>query len=352
MEGNVIKAEISDNGAYVMTYVKDDLNDRYAARILYENGDVLVEIPHKYELTSISMSPDYKKILTTSYDSIARIFDLRGRLISEIRGHKAIIWTAAFAPDSKGILTAGSDCNVMVWDSVGNCISTLRGHDFDVYCAKYSPDGNRIISACGDNTLRLWSIDGKDCKVLSVNENTQFSMSMVSQAVFSPDGRCILVAANDFRNKNHRARLWDLDGNELMTFGGHDEWINSVRFSSDGKHIITSCRDKIVRVFAFSGALEKELKGHNSNVWSASYKPDNQTIVTVGDDHTIRTWSIGKRFETYDKAVNVSFAEFSPNGLNIMVVQDSTARASTALEPRRAQRVLTVALSAARFFGN
>ena len=118
----------------------------------------------------------------------------------------------------------------MVWDSVGNCISTLRGHDFDVYCAKYSPDGNKIISACGDNTLRLWSIDGKDCKVLSVNENTQFSMSMVSQAVFSPDGRCILVAANDFRNKNHRARLWDLDGNELMTFGGHDEWINSVRF--------------------------------------------------------------------------------------------------------------------------
>ena len=326
MEGNVIKAEISDNGAYVMTYVKDDLNDRYAARILYENGDVLVEIPHKYELTSISMSPDYKKILTTSYDSIARIFDLRGRLISEIRGHKAIIWTAAFAPDSKGILTAGSDCNVMVWDSVGNCISTLRGHDFDVYCAKYSPDGNKIISACGDNTLRLWSIDGKDCKVLSVNENTQFSMSMVSQAVFSPDGKCILVAANDFRNKNHRARLWDLDGNELMTFGGHDEWINSVRFSSDGKHIITSCRDKIVRVFAFSGALEKELKGHNSNVWSASYKPDNQTIVTVGDDHTIRTWSIGKRFETYDKAVNVSFAEFSPNGLNIMVVQDSTAQ--------------------------
>ena len=326
IEGHVIKAEISDNGEYVMTYIKDAANERFAARILYENGDVLAEIPHHSEITSITMSPDYKKILTTSYDSTARVFDLRGRLLSEIRGHKAIIWTADFAPDGKTILTAGNDFNVMVWDSLGNEISTLRGHDFDVYCAKFSPDGTRIISSSGDNTARLWSIDGKECKVLTIRENANFSVSLVNQAVFSPDGKYILLAANDYRNKNHRARLWDLDGNELITFSGHDDWINSVGFSADGKHIITSSRDKIVRVFALSGALEKELKGHSSNVWSASFKPDNQTIVTVGDDHTIRTWSIGKRFETYEKAKNVSFAGFSPNGLNIIVVQDSTAQ--------------------------
>ena len=326
IEGHVIKAEISDNGEYVMTYIKDAANERFAARILYENGDVLAEIPHHSEITSITMSPDYKKILTTSYDSTARVFDLRGRLLSEIRGHKAIIWTADFAPDGKTILTAGNDFNVMVWDSLGNEISTLRGHDFDVYCAKFSPDGTQIISSSGDNTARLWLIDGKECKVLTIRENANFSVSLVNQAVFSPDGKYILLAANDYRNKNHRARLWDLDGNELITFSGHDDWINSVGFSADGKHIITSSRDKIVRVFALSGALEKELKGHSSNVWSASFKPDNQTIVTVGDDHTIRTWSIGKRFETYEKAKNVSFAGFSPNGLNIIVVQDSTAQ--------------------------
>ncbi len=326
IDGNVVKAEISSDGEYVMTYVKDEQNGRYAARILYENGDVLIEIPHSTEVTSVAMSPDRQKILTTSYDSTARVFDLRGRELLKIDGHKAIIWTADFSPDGRGILTAGSDFNVMVWDSLGNWVSTLKGHDFDVYCAKFSPDGTRVLSSSGDNTARLWSLDGKSCKVLTIKENSEFSVSLVNQAVFSPDGRYILLAANDFRNKNHRARLWDLDGNEMISFSGHDDWINSVGFSADGKHIITSSRDKIVRVFALSGALEKELKGHNSNVWSAAYKPDNQTIVTVGDDHTIRTWSIGKRFESYDKAKNVSFAGFSPNGLKIMVVQDSTAQ--------------------------
>nr|MCR5455226.1 WD40 repeat domain-containing protein [Bacteroidales bacterium] len=326
IEGKIVKAEISDNGQYVLTYVNDTVNKKYAARLLHENGDIFLEIPLKNELTSITMSADGNKILTTSYDSTARVFDLKGNELMKIDGHKATIWTADFSPDGNKIVTAGSDFNIMVWDSVGNCISTLKGHDSDVYCAKFSPDGQMIVSAGGDNSARLWSIDGKVSKVFSIKENGKYSMSLVSQAVFSPDGKYILLAANDYYNINHRARLWDLDGNELIAFDRHGDWINSVGFSPDGKHIITSCRDKIVRVFSLTGIIEKELKGHSSNVWSARYKPDNQTIVTVGDDHTIRTWSIGKRFESYDKAKNVSFAGFSSNGLKIMVVQDSTAQ--------------------------
>ena len=326
VNGRVVKAEISDDGEYVLTYVNDTTNNRFAARILRENGDVFLEIPHSNELTSITMSPDGKKILTTSFDSTARVFDLQGRQLMTIDGHKAILWTADFAPDGSGFLTAGSDCNVMVWDSVGNCVSTLRGHDSDVYCAKFSPDGKMVVSSGIDNTARLWSVDGSQCKELTIKEDNRYSMSVVSQAVFSPDGKFILLAANDYLNLNHKARLWDVSGKELVVFDRHSDFINSVGFSPDGKHIITSCRDKVVRVFSSRGPLEKELKGHGSNVWSARYKPDNQTIVTVSDDHTIRTWSIGKRFESYDRAKDVSFAGFSANGLRIMVVQDSVAQ--------------------------
>lgn len=326
LNGRIEKAEISGGGEYVLTYLNDTASGKFAARILRENGDIFLEIPLQSEPTSITMSPDRQKILTTSYDSTARLFDLKGREILTIKGHPAIIWTADFSPDGSKIITAGSDYNIMVWDSVGNNITTLRGHDYDVYTAKFSPDGKKLLSAGGDNSARLWDLDNSECKILSIKENSKISMSLISDAVFSPDGQYILIAANDFFNINHRARLWDLDGNEIMTFDRHHDWINSVRFSPDGKHVVTSCRDKIVRVFDINGILEKELKGHGSNVWSATYKPDNQTIVTVGDDHTIRTWSIGKRFESYDKARNVSFAGFSSNGLKIMVVQDSTAQ--------------------------
>jgi len=324
IEGKLAKAEISADGKHILAYVKNDATEKYSARIMNTEGFVILEVPHTSEVTSISLVDG--KMLTTSYDSTARVFDMNGKLITSINGHKAILWAGDISADGKHILTAGSDCNVMLWTMDGKLEATLRGHDWDVYSARFSPNGKMILSSSGDNTARLWSIDGKPMKVLEINEDNRFSQSIVSQAIFSPDNQYVLMAANDRLNTNHRARLWDINGTELVTIGGHKDFINSVGFSSDCKHIITASRDKNVRVFSISGRQEKELKGHNSNVWSAQFIPDRQSIISVGDDHTIRTWTSGKRFESYDNAINVSYTTFSPNGINLLVVQDTVAQ--------------------------
>lgn len=326
LEENVVKSEISSDAAYVLTYVKNETEEKYSARILTADGNIVLQIPHNKEITSITISKDKSKILTTSYDSTARVFDFSGKEILSIKGHKAILWAADFSFDSEKILTAGSDCKVKVWDFSGNCLSTLSGHDTDVYSAKFSPDGMSILTSSGDNTARLWTLDGKLKKVFEIKEDNRFCVSLIISAVFSPDGKYILTASNDYLNKNHKARLWDLEGNELVTFSGHDLWLNSAEFSSDGKYVITSSRDKTVRIFQLNGKQDKVLRGHNSNVWSAMFLPDSKSVISVGDDHTIRTWTPGKRFETYQGAKNINFACFSSNGLNIMAVEDTIAQ--------------------------
>lgn len=323
---NVVKAEISKGAKYVLTFVKNDALGKYAARILDISGDVVLELPHKKEVTDIVVSKDNSLAVTTSYDSTARIFDFSGKELLAVRDHKAILWAADIASDNSMFLTAGSDYKVKVWDMNGKCLSTLSGHDFDVYSAKFSPDNSMILTAGGDNTARLWSKDGKLLKVFEIKEDNRFSVSIIISAVFSPDGKYVLTASNDYLNKNHKVKLFDLQANELVTFSGHEDWINKADFSSDSKHVITSSRDKTVRIYNINGSFEKVLKGHNSNVWSAEFFPDNQSVATVGDDHTIRSWTLGKRFETYSGAKNVSFACFSSNGLNIAVVEDTVAK--------------------------
>ena len=320
-EGSINKTEISDGEPiYVKTYVKDYETNTYAARIMDARGNTAVEIPHSSEVLSISIAAG--RILTTSDDSTARIFGTDGQLKTTIRGHHARLGSGCISPDGTRIATGGSDGNIMVWDMDGNLTATLRGHEFDVYSLQFSPDGGTILSSSDDNTARLWSADGKTCRILEIKGPA----SIISQAVLSPCGRYVLVASNDRSNTTHRARLMDIDGREIMTYEGHGDFINSVNFSPDGRHIITSCRDKIVRVFNINGKLEKVLKGHDANVWCARFQNDNNSIISVGDDHTIRTWSIGKRFESFDKATNIGGAGFSPNGQMILLVQDSVAR--------------------------
>ena len=326
LDTKVISANICNGGKNILAITRNPSLEKNSVLLLRQNGDTILELPHKKIVTSATMNQTNNLIITTSYDSVARIFDLNGNLKLEHKGHQAVLWTADFSPDGSKFLTGGSDFNVEVCNIDGSRLSVLSGHGFDVYCAHFSPDNQYIVTSGGDNTARIWTTTGKQLKVLEINEDTRFSMSIIVSAVFSPDGKYILTASNDYINKNHKARLWDLNGIELVTFSGHEDWLNSAFFSPDGNHIITASRDKTVRVWDITGKLEKILKGHGSNVWFSSFLADNQSIMSVGDDKTVRLWCIGKRFESYKNAINVNFACFSPDGLNLMVVQDKSAQ--------------------------
>ena len=72
----------------------------------------------------------------------------------------------------------------------------------------------------------------------------------------------------------------------------HDEWVTSVAFSPDGKHIVSGSWDKTVRVWdAHTGqSIMDPLKGHDREVTSVAFSPDGRHIVSGSRDKTVRVW--------------------------------------------------------------
>ena len=81
------------------------------------------------------------------------------------------------------------------------------------------------------NLNRIYSNDNF-YKIIS-NSSNIFSVA------FSPDGNRILTGSWD-----KTACLWDLHGNVLQVFKGHESEVNSVAFSRDGESILTGSLDK------------------------------------------------------------------------------------------------------------
>lgn len=319
---NIIGADISNDGRYITAV--EQINDKSILQITTTDGEIISNIPHPDIITAAAISPDGNYVVTSSYDSLARIFTIDGHLKCVINGHQSVLWRTEFSPDGTKIATAGSDGIVKIWDTTGNHIATLSRHDQDVYYIAFSPDGTHIATGGLDNTIKLWTLDGHLEKTIeSIDDNTSIKMFM--SLAFSPDGKYLLTASNDLSYKGHKARLWNLNGEQVATFEGHEDWLNSAFFSPDGSMVITASRDHTVRVYDINGEQKKILKGHDSNVFSAKFSANGQEIVTVGNDFTVRTWTIGRRFETYPDAENVRAACFSPDGINIVVVKDKTA---------------------------
>ncbi|MHC5010052.1 MAG: WD40 repeat domain-containing serine/threonine protein kinase [Planctomycetota bacterium] len=306
-------------------------------------------------IRSATFSPDGTRILTTSEDNAARVWDLGGREVAVLEGHEMWVNGAAFSPDGTRIVTASSDDTARLWQANGDELAVLAGHQGTVTSAVFSPDGTRILTACRDKTARLWDLDGKQLAVLGGNPE------WVTSATFSSDGKYILTVASyarlwngdgqplqDLRRPGHEvldaafsrdgtrivtasvdrtARLWGLGQEPVIVLRGHGDVVHSAVFSPDGRWVVTACRDGAAYLWDVAEGSNQRLRGHLAAVTSAVFSPDGQTILTASADGTARLWNLEGRevgvLRGHYEAV--TSALFSDDGKHILTVSDDGA---------------------------
>ena len=285
---------------------------------------------HEYTVLSAAFSPDGTRIITTSYDRTARIWDAAtGEEIAVLRGHDHSVTNAAFSRDGKAV-ACGNQWTVGVWEvATGKEIAVMRGHTQAVNAANFSPDGSRVVTASGDNTARIWdATTGKEIPILA--EKRPFGgycCGTIATAAYSPDGALIVTAEHA-----GKARIWDAEtAQQVSLINIPDQLFYSAVFSPDGTRIVTASSDKTARIFETATGKELAvLRGHEATLYSAAFNSTGSRIVTVSTDKTARIWDAAKGqlvegFRT--RGAYPRSAAFSPDGSRIVVaMEDRTAR--------------------------
>ncbi len=268
-------------------------------------------ITENADITHVKFSPDGARVLTTAADKSARLRDLSGNLIAEFSGHTGNVNFAAFSPDGAKILTASYDRTAKLWDAGGALLADLDKHTNGVNSAIFSPDGRMILTASFDKTAKLWDLNGNllttfNAHILKVTSaifspggDRVLTFTVVGRlydlngtplaeigskggaasATFSPDGMKILTASND-----KTAKLWDLKGNLLTGFIGHDGFVYTAAFSPDGDRALTSSADNTVKLWNMDGAILSDFTGHEGRIQSAEFSPDGSRILSASAD--------------------------------------------------------------------
>lgn len=93
-------------------------------------------------------------------------------------------------------------------------------------------------------------------------------------------------------------KLWDFNQSFacVKTMNGHDHNVNSVCFVPQGDFIVSSSRDKTIKIWEVStGYCVKTLIGHREWVRMARVSPCGELIASCSNDQTIRIWNMSTK---------------------------------------------------------
>jgi WD40 repeat protein len=126
-------------------------------------GNELKRLKHPHFVSSISFSPDGKRIASGCWDHNVRIWDTKqGKEIMLLKGHSDVVLSVCFSPqDGKLIASASSytDRTIRLWDSTtGRTLTVLRGHQHPVTSVSFSPNGRWLASADKYTAVRIWDV--------------------------------------------------------------------------------------------------------------------------------------------------------------------------------------------------
>jgi WD40 repeat protein len=296
--------------------VKDEEQDRNTS---YKIGGGETKTLAHTNARSVAFSPDGFWIASGSENGLVKVWDVASaREMFTFMGHTNTAYSLAFSPDRQRLASASWDGTVKVWDLVSEQEPlTLAGHTGAVESVSITRDGTRIASAGGeDKTIRIW--DSHTGQLLS----TWSGPAGRACVAFSPNGRK-LVSGGGFSRKPAEVKLWDVNGNEIMSLGAHATYITDVAYSSDGARIASASADGLVKVFdATNGEEVHTLRGH-SLVMSIAFSPDGQQLASIGlPVPTIKVWDMAMGTEVLAiKAYASNTCAFSPDGRRLAAAQ-------------------------------
>ncbi len=111
-----------------------------------------------------------------------------------------------------------------------------------------------------------------------------------------------------------------------QVYSGHVDQIEALRFAPDNQRLITSGRDKRVRIWSLSGAPPRVLEGHADRVPALAIARDG-TIVSGSYDGTVQLWDRQGNATAVNAEIGaVKAVAVSPDGRHFVAVGDRGVR--------------------------
>lgn len=263
------------DGSVEIWRMSDGLRPQYVKRLL----------GHDHYVSTIAVSRR-NLLATLSYGEDIKLWNVdSGKLLRAVKGHHRLIGAVAFSPDSALLVLGDSGGKIRLWDLLNHRhVSVIEGHTGPIWAIAFSPDGTMFATTGDDRTVRLWDTTSlQHLKTLTTRAGPIWHLA------FNHDGS--VLAAGGL---GHWLELWDMHlgaTSDEPTVIETSEMIWSIEFDPGGKHLVAGQTNGTLVVWDLISGKPKATMQHGTVPIGASrFSADGKILITSSNQELLRFW--------------------------------------------------------------
>jgi len=171
-------------------------------------------------------------------------------------------------------------------------ISFLSGHEDSVWDVAFSPDGKFLASGGNDGSIIIWDVATRQ-QIRRLKNH--YSSATIYTLAFSPTDKILAAGDGTGAITLYNTETWQKIPTILR---GHGSSVLSVKFSGDGKYLVSGGTDGKVIIWTVADRTpSKTFMEPTSWVWDVAISQDNSTVAAVGRDAIVHLWDLNPEAE-------------------------------------------------------
>jgi cell division cycle protein 20 (cofactor of APC complex) len=209
--------------------------------------------------------------------------------LRQLKSHTQRVGSLAW---NQHVLTSGSRSGEIHQHDVRvaqHHVGTLKLHTQEVCGIKWNSDGRHLASGANDNLVAIWdSFMSHERRPIHVLREHQAAVKAVSWCPWQTN----LLATGGGTADRH-IKIWNMYNGCMLQDHDAKSQISCILWSRQYKELISShgFQNHQLSIWKYPEMTKvTDLVGHTNRVLGMAMSPDEETVVSVGADETLRFW--------------------------------------------------------------